>query len=192
MQIYRYGEIVDLKAPLTAEDVSAVVQEGRQRARELQALSLSAIVDVLDRVGSAWSRPDYALRKLALAELPARIKFSAPMVEQGILTMADLLKRENLETRLACDLGDSAYLDGWVYHTRFGGHYLAQPLGVVAHVSAGNVFPSSSPAASRNTTARARWRAPWPSCSGPAGTRRWRVSSSRAATPWWSTGAPRP
>ena len=62
------------------------------------------------------------------------------MIEQGVLSMVDLLRRENLVKRLDVDLDAAAYLDGWVYHQRFGGFLLAQPLGVVAHVSAGNVF----------------------------------------------------
>ena len=62
------------------------------------------------------------------------------MIEQGVLTMVDLLRRENLVKRLDVDLDAAAYLDGWVYHQRFGGFLLAQPWGVVAHVSAGNVF----------------------------------------------------
>ena len=80
------------------------------------------------------------MRKVALADLPGRIHFGAKMIEQGVLTMVDLLRRENLVKRLDVDLDAAAYLDCWVYHQRFGGFLLAQPLGVVAHVSAGNVF----------------------------------------------------
>ncbi|MCK5687607.1 CoF synthetase, partial [bacterium] len=60
--------------------------------------------------------------------------------EEGIDTMTGLLKRKSLEIRLDCDLGNKEYLDSWVYHDAFDGHIMAQPLGIVAHISAGNVF----------------------------------------------------
>ena len=140
MRIYRFGEIVNLDGPLTPAEVKAIVSEAQRRRQAIQAVSLEKILDVLDRVGVAWSSPEYAYRKQALAELPDRIGFSPAMIEQGILTMIGLLKKENLQIRLDCDLGEMHYLDGWVYHNRFGGYMLAQPMGVVAHVSAGNVF----------------------------------------------------
>ncbi len=140
MQIYRYGELIELAQPLTPDDVQAVVDEGHRRKDALQALPLDRILDLLDRVASAWADPAYPLRRQALEELPGRIHFGTKMIEQGVLTMVDLLRRENLQKRLDVDLDAAAYLDGWVYHQRFGGFLLAQPLGVVAHVSAGNVF----------------------------------------------------
>jgi phenylacetate-coenzyme A ligase PaaK-like adenylate-forming protein/acyl-CoA reductase-like NAD-dependent aldehyde dehydrogenase len=140
MQIYRFGELVELDQPLTPDDVQAVVDEAHRRKAALQALPLERILDLLERVAAAWADPDYPLRKVALSELPGRIHFGAKMIEQGVLTMVDLLRRENLVKRLDVDLDAAAYLDGWVYHQRFGGFLLAQPLGVVAHVSAGNVF----------------------------------------------------
>jgi phenylacetate-CoA ligase len=140
MEIYRFGELVDLDQPLTPADVQAIVDEAHRRKAALQALPLERILDLLDRVGTAWADPAYPLRQRALADLPGRIHFGAKMIEQGVLTMVDLLRRENLMRRLDVDLDAAAYLDGWVYHQRFGGFLLAQPLGVVAHVSAGNVF----------------------------------------------------
>src|SRR5579884_1634406 len=140
MQIYRYSELVELDQPLTPDDVQAIVDEGHRRKAALQALPLDHILDLLDRVATAWDDPSYPLRRQALEELPGRIHFGAKMIEQGVLTMIDLLRRENLEKRLDVDLDAAGYLDGWLYHQRFGGFLHAQPLGVVAHVSAGNVF----------------------------------------------------
>lgn len=140
MDTYRFGKIDRQEGPLTAEDARLVLADARSRKGPLQALRVDEILDVLDAVASAWASPAYPPRVEALARLPGLVGFSAPMVEQGVLTMVGILRRENLEKRMECDLGRPEYLDGLVPHRRFGGYYMAQPLGIVAHVSAGNVF----------------------------------------------------
>src|SRR4051812_14332322 len=97
MQIYRYGDIVELDRPLTPDDVQAVVDEGHRRKAALQAQPLDRILDLLDRVAQAWEDPAYPLRQTALNELPDRIHFGSRMIEQGVVTMIDLLRRENLQ-----------------------------------------------------------------------------------------------
>uniref|UniRef100_Q07JQ3 long-chain-fatty-acyl-CoA reductase n=1 Tax=Rhodopseudomonas palustris (strain BisA53) TaxID=316055 RepID=Q07JQ3_RHOP5 len=139
MQIYRFGELIDIDT-FSAADMEAVLDDAHARKAALQELPLDQILDLLHKVGRAWADPDYSYRRQAVEVLPDMIRFSGPMIEQGILTLVDLLTRANMETRLDCDLGSAGYLDDWVYHPRFGGHIMAQPHGVVAHVSAGNVF----------------------------------------------------
>ena len=139
MQIYRFGELIEIDT-FSAADMEAVLDDAHARKAALQELPLDQILDLLHKVGRAWADPDYSYRRQAVEVLPDMIRFSGPMIEQGILTLVDLLTRDNMETRLDCDLGSAGYLDDWVYHPRFGGHMMAQPHGVVAHVSAGNVF----------------------------------------------------
>ncbi len=62
------------------------------------------------------------------------------MVNAGIDTMVDLLKKWNLINRIKADLVNAEYLDNWTLDHNFKGYIKANPLGVVAHVSAGNVF----------------------------------------------------
>jgi phenylacetate-CoA ligase len=139
MEIYRFGELIEIDA-FSAADMEAVLDDAHARKAALQDLPLGHILDLLHKVGRAWDDPAYPYRRQAVEVLPDTIRFSGPMIEQGVLTLVELLTRANLETRLDCDLGDAAYLDDWVYQPRFGGHMMAQPHGVVAHVSAGNVF----------------------------------------------------
>jgi phenylacetate-CoA ligase len=139
MEIYRFGELIEIDG-FSASDMEAVLDEAHVRKAALQELPLGHILDLLHKVGRAWDDPAYPYRRQAVDVLPETIRFSGPMIEQGILTLVELLTRANLETRLDCDLGSAAYLDDWVFHPRFGGHMMAQPHGVVAHVSAGNVF----------------------------------------------------
>jgi len=139
MQIYRFGDLIDIDT-FSAADMEAVLDDAHARKAALQELPLDQILDLLHKVGRAWADPNYSYRRQAVEVLPDMIRFSGPMIEQGILTLVDLLTRDNMEKRLDCDLGSAGYLDDWVYHPRFGGHMMAQPHGVVAHVSAGNVF----------------------------------------------------
>ena len=140
MHGYILGEVCQSPEPLTAMDVEGIIARAHGMKREVAAIPRAWLLDLLDRVGRAWSDPAYPYRCEALSRLPDLIGFSPAMIEQGIGVMADLLRRENLLTRLACDLGDPRYLDDWVFDARFRGMIKAQPLGVVAHVSAGNVF----------------------------------------------------
>ena len=48
MQIYRFGELVELDQPLTPDDVQAVVDEAHRRKAALQALPL-------ERSSTCWS-----------------------------------------------------------------------------------------------------------------------------------------
>lgn len=140
MQNYVQGEIQDAASPLTGADLSRILTASHAMKQTVATTPQGYLLDLLDRVGRAWSAPDYPYRAEALRRLPGRIGFSAQMIEAGIEVMVDLLRRENLLTRLGCDLGDPRMLEDWVFDTRFQGLIKAQPLGVLAHVSAGNVF----------------------------------------------------
>ncbi|MBN2437967.1 MAG: AMP-binding protein [Deltaproteobacteria bacterium] len=140
MNGYILGEISRSPAPLTAGELEGIIARAHAMKREVAAIPQAYLLDLLDRVGRVWSDPAYPYRREALTRLPDLIGFSPAMIEQGIGVMADLTRRENMLIRLACDLGDSRCLDDWVFDARFRGFIKAQPIGVVVHVSAGNVF----------------------------------------------------
>ncbi|MBK1707950.1 acyl-CoA reductase [Marichromatium gracile] len=140
MHNYIHGEIDHAEAPLTGARLEAILSRAHAMKARVAATPQGYLLDLLDRVARAWSAPDYPYRVEALRQLPARIGFSPAMIEAGVEVMVDLLRRESLLTRLGCDLGDARMLDDWVFDARFQGLVKAQPLGVLAHVSAGNVF----------------------------------------------------
>ena len=140
MNGYILGDIRPSPAPLTAIALQDIIARAHEMKREVAAVPQAYLLELLDRVGRAWSDPSYPCRQEALSRLPDLIGFSPAMIEQGIGVMVDLTRRENMLTRLACDLGDPRSLDDWVFDARFRGFIKAQPIGVVAHVSAGNVF----------------------------------------------------
>ena len=139
MEFYIFGELRNLNK-LTAKDMSQIVEEGKKIKREIAKIKVDKIIDILDKCSKVWAYKDYKYRKIALEELPQRIKFSREMVEEGIKTLCSLMSRSGLTVRLNTDLGDKNYLNDWVYNRDFKGYIKAIPHGVIAHVSAGNVF----------------------------------------------------
>ncbi len=140
VKLYIFGDIVELKGKLNKNQINEILDKAHDLKHSIQKVSVKEIVDLLDRVADQWDNPDYIYRKIALEQVPDRIGFSKEMVNAGIETMIDLMRKENLITRLNCDLGNIEYLDNWTLDKNFKGYIKAKPLGVVAHVSAGNVF----------------------------------------------------
>ncbi len=140
VKLYLFGELFELTSELNRKKINEILEEAHKLKDNLQNISVKEIINLLNSLSEKWSNPDYPYRKKALEEVPDRIGFSKEMVEAGIETMVDLLRKENLITRLNCDLGNINYLDDWTLDKNFKGYIKAKPLGVVAHVSAGNVF----------------------------------------------------
>lgn len=133
---YIYGEFSDRE--LTVDELHRVVSRGQEMS--LQELSIREILDILDRAGRFWRNHNYPLRRRVLEELPPVVGFSPEMIERGLEELGRLLDRSELQYKLRYDLGRSAGLDGWVWRKGYDGYIRAVPLGVVTHVSPGNVF----------------------------------------------------
>ncbi len=140
MHIYLFGEIKEENREIDSQRIHEILHKAKELKGEVQKLTIRDIANVLNKLSTLWMDESYPHRREALAKLPSLIGFSKEMVEEGIKSMCDLLKRQNIFTRLNSDLGDYRYLDEWVYHPVFKGYMMAKPRGVVVHVSAGNVF----------------------------------------------------
>ncbi len=140
MEFYLFGRLEELDSPLGREKIYGIMDEAKSLKQQVANLKMQQIVETLDKLSHLWMDENYPYRKEALEKLPSMIGFSREMVEEGIKSMCDLLKKRNLMIRLNTDLGDFKYLDEWVYHPTFKGYIMAKPRGVVVHVSAGNVF----------------------------------------------------
>ena len=139
MEFYIFGEIQTTDR-LTENEIREIVSRAKRLKKEVAQLKVDTIMEIFDKVSNAWSNPDYKYRKEALEFLPPRIGFSKEMIDEGIKTMCSLLSRDGMLTRLNSDLGDKDYLNKWTYNHYFRGYIKTEPLGVVTHVSAGNVF----------------------------------------------------
>lgn len=141
---YLFGKHVEADpltgaGPLTPEGALAVVRDARKAAERLRKVEVSAIVDVLDAVGKLWQTGGAFYRR-AVKELPGEIAFSPEMIEQTLAIVPLLFRRDVIHQRLRAELDDEAMLDQFRSRPAFAGAVKAVPLGVLLHVSAGNVF----------------------------------------------------
>ncbi len=120
-----------------------ILSEARSRRAAFRRVPLETIVSVLERAGRRWSDPQDPLYKQILAEAPAQIGFSRPMVEAELRSVALALSRPYLVPKIARELGSPGVLDGWT-----GGFAQpftrAMPRGVVLHVASGNVLSAGA------------------------------------------------
>lgn len=139
MEFYIFGKL-QTSSTITETDIKEIVTHAKTLKHEIAKLRVDTILDVFEKVSNAWRDENYKYRKEALEFLPPRIGFSKEMIDEGIKTMCSLLSRDGMLTRLNADLGDKDYLNQWTYNHHFRGYIKTEPLGVVTHVSAGNVF----------------------------------------------------
>src|SRR5690606_35136271 len=114
----------------------------RPLRKELAATPVHAIIDVLDSFSSQWV-PGSPAYNAALAELIKESGFNPQEVEKTLSILPTLLSRASLEKRLRSEFKPLSVLDGFVKTPGFAGKVKATPLGIVLHVTAGNVFLSS-------------------------------------------------
>lgn len=139
MEFYIFGELKNVER-LTVDETREILKTAKELKSEIAKIDISTILDIFQKVSDAWLEEDYEYRKIALDFLPSRIGFSKEMIVEGIKTMSSLLSKDGMQTRLLSDLEQINYLDDWTYNHHFRGYIKAEPMGVVTHVSAGNVF----------------------------------------------------
>ncbi|MBI4678626.1 MAG: hypothetical protein HY748_13695 [Elusimicrobia bacterium] len=116
--------------PITAADASRVCEQARQACSHLSSYPTDKVLSLLGRVSQRWARPRFGPRKRAERVLPGITGFSLPMVRKGLEELCWTLNPELLRRKLDKELrmqDDPAAI-------------LWEPLGVVLHVLAGNVF----------------------------------------------------
>ncbi|MDQ7822821.1 MAG: acyl-CoA reductase [Candidatus Eremiobacteraeota bacterium] len=137
---YLFGKEVRSEAPLEEKDITSLVLRALEIKERLRSSPLDRIIAVLDRAGRRWADKSYGPRKKALAMMPLLTGFHPTMVERALETLAALLSRSELEKKVATELGTPGALDRWVRNGPTSVLVKALPLGLVLHVSAGNVF----------------------------------------------------
>jgi len=139
MEFYIFGELKEIEK-LTKDETKEILKTAKELKKEIIKIDIETILDIFQKVSDAWLNEDYKYRKIALDFLPSRIGFSKEMIVEGIETMSSLLSKDGMQTRLLSDLEQIGYLDSWTYNHHFRGYIKAEPLGIVSHISAGNVF----------------------------------------------------
>ncbi len=138
-QLFRFGKRLPF-GPLAAADVPELLAEARRRESQAAQTPIENILSILDKVADLWADQRHPLVERARKELPGLVKFSLPMVDEGLHALVHLCRRENLEKRLKGEIGGKNLLDGWTEKEGLGFELMAAPRGTILHLSAGNVF----------------------------------------------------
>lgn len=139
---FNFGEFVE-SSEINADIMQEILKTAQSKVALMRETPVVKLATVLDQVGQRLADPDDPVRQQVMAIMPAQISFSPEMIAAGLGAICEILKFDNLITRLAVDIDDVAYIDTFTWHDRFRGFVRAMPQGVVSHVSAGNVFVSA-------------------------------------------------
>ncbi len=137
MKQYLFGSWEEFS--LEPSRVRDLIQEGRDYAAHVRQLRPNKVLDILDRVGHLW-RPGGAYREELVPRIAPQVGFSEEMVHQGLDALVNLLNRDSLARKMREELGSKRALSRWQWRQLIEGYTRAQPLGLVGHISPGNVF----------------------------------------------------
>ncbi|MEO1997845.1 MAG: acyl-CoA reductase, partial [Planctomycetaceae bacterium] len=126
-----------LAVPVTAPALRQTLHDLRPCAQQLQRLETGDVLHVLEQLGRMW-QPGSAHFQEASALLTGT--FSRIAIEGALTNLSTSLNSEAIIPELTRELGRHDLLDTWQADEHGIGHVRGFPLGVVAHVLAGNVF----------------------------------------------------
>jgi phenylacetate-CoA ligase len=109
--------------------------------KELFQTQTEDILNVLDSFSKFWSE-DGELFNKAYAGLLNTNQMTSDEIKKTLLFIKPLFSKENLRKRLSAEFHPVSQLDHFVKTPGFSGEVRAIPLGVLLHVTAGNVFLS--------------------------------------------------
>lgn len=135
-----FGKFVDDGAPLTASDMKEICDQSEVVRDELQRYPFDKVQRVMKSLSDLWRDKEGVYRKEAMARLPEESGYASSMIEKGLDVMAGLLDPDFLQKKLDTEFQGIPVLEGYKFDRSNGTAKQWQPLGVVLHVLAGNVF----------------------------------------------------
>ncbi|MEN3015551.1 MAG: acyl-CoA reductase [bacterium] len=129
---YVFGQIY---RDLSKEQLEMVFKEANSKKYSLIDIKVRDIMKIIDKVSNFWLS-DNSLYPTVFENLQ-HIGFSPEMIKLAITELCRIFTMDNLEKRITVEIGDIEVLDNWVGNVRLF------PLGVLAHITAGNVFVSA-------------------------------------------------
>ena len=136
---YVFGDFVDYN--LNLSDLENILKLSRFKLNEIFSVPVYRIIDSIDKVLNLWKDSKYYLEAIKI--MPSVVGFSDKMIRLAIDELIKNFTKENLVKRLDVELGDLNLLDKWLYSNEANLFLRCNPIGVVVHITAGNVFVSA-------------------------------------------------
>lgn len=109
-----------------------------KKCNSFSSIPIDDILIVLEKTGELIGDKNSKYFKKSMNLLPSTLSYSSEMIEDGLLMLKEILKRDNLKKRLS-SIGDYHCLDTFTYESKEK-IIRATPLGLLCHIGAGNVF----------------------------------------------------
>lgn len=135
--IYNFGQKSD-KA-LTHEVLDNILSDAQNAKTDFDDISIDSIIELLGKLSILWRKNSTFYNK-ALTYLNSQEGFSPSMNELTLDLLEGLLKEENLKQRVFSDFKSFKVLDQFTSVDGYKGRLKYSALGVLLHVTAGNVF----------------------------------------------------
>lgn len=124
---------------LDEDFLKRVFADARAALPAMASQPMAEIIEVLHRLSKSWRRGSDNWNR-AFAMTRGEVPFSDDMIAHSLDVIPELLDARNVTARIKADFGGFEKLDRFVRSHSFAGTERAFPLGVLFHVSAGNVF----------------------------------------------------
>ncbi|MCX7870371.1 MAG: AMP-binding protein [bacterium] len=138
---YVFGEFIE--HPLNISDMEVIFKQARNKLKKIYYLPVYRIIDSIDKVLNLWKDENSFYYKETLKLMPDIVGFSDKMIKLAIDELIKNFIKENLVKRLDVELKDLNLLDKWLYDNKSNVFLRVNPIGVLVHITAGNVFVSA-------------------------------------------------
>lgn len=134
---YCFGQLES--GDLTTDRLQELMKAGQSKISAFAETPIYEIVSILDELSQVWQEGSPYWNE-AFALTRKEVAFSDPMIRASLNVISELLSYRNVMARLKADFGSIGRLDRFIESSAFHGRDRAFSLGVLFHVSAGNVF----------------------------------------------------
>ena len=135
--MYIFGE--KYKNSLNEEVIENIIEQAKKNKKISHDLLIKDILIVLNKVSVLW-KPTGKYYKKAISYLNNLNMFSEELNHKSLEILMELLSEKNLLERLNVEFENYKLLDEFGPFDRYDGKVKYKPLGVLLHVTAGNVF----------------------------------------------------
>ena len=135
--MYINGRFSD--TPLDKTLLDNIIQIGRKKADLFSEIPIEEIISVLNATGKLWHEKSKYFNE-ACKHLGSELQFDSEMISETLKVIPELLNEKNLYLRITSEFDNYKCLNTFIKTSKFDGSYRAFPLGMLLHITAGNVF----------------------------------------------------